>query len=216
MARSELDRRYQYIEKLYACEDETLAAFKRKLDPKKFSIQLSPVEGKILYLLLKMIEAKKVLEIGTLGGYSSIWAARALPEGGELHTIEKSEQHFAMAQANIAGSDQVEKIKLYCGLALDVLPALADTAPFDAVFIDADKENYCNYLEFAYEYTRKGGLIVADNTFLFDLVLEDIPPEKNVNLWHAMREFNIKVSDQNKYESIILPTYEGLTVALKK
>jgi predicted O-methyltransferase YrrM len=124
-------------------------------------IDVSPAQGKMLALFARMIGARRILEIGTLGGYSTIWMARALPPGGELITIEAEPRHADVATANIAHAGLAGVVKLCRGKALDVLPTL--TGPFDMIFIDADKSNMPAYLEWALRLTRKGGIIIGDN-----------------------------------------------------
>lgn len=217
MARAnQQDNLLDYITKLYAQEDELLASFKTDLPPQKFAIQVNAVEGKIIQVLLHLLSARKVLEVGTLAGYSSIWIARALPKDGMLYTIEKSAEHFKLANEKISSSDIADRVSLHHGAALEVLTELTQHGPFDAAFIDADKANYPNYLEAIYPMLRQGGLIIADNTRLFDLVLNDTPPEKNPELWEAMRRFNLALADDKRFISVMLPTSEGLSIAIKK
>jgi predicted O-methyltransferase YrrM len=128
-------------------------------------IQVSPSQGKLLHLLARTIGARRILEIGTLGGYSTIWLARALPPDGKLITLEFSPKHAEVAKANIAAADLVEKVELRLGPALETLPKLAAErqAPFDFIFIDADKKSMPEYFDWALRLSRKGSLIFADN-----------------------------------------------------
>jgi predicted O-methyltransferase YrrM len=129
------------------------------------SIQVDPPMGKLLNLFARMIGAKRVLEIGTLGGYSTIWLARALPADGKLITLEYSPQHAEVAARNIAEAGFGELVDLRVGPALDELPRIAEAGegPFDLVFIDADKANQDNYLTWALDLTHVGSVIVGDN-----------------------------------------------------
>ena len=122
---------------------------------------VSAVQGKMLALFVRMAGAARVLEIGTLGGYSTIWMARALPEGGSLVTIEADPRHAAVARRNIERAGLDSRVDLRCGAALDVLPSLA--GPFDFVFIDADKPNNSGYLRWALALSRPGTVIIGDN-----------------------------------------------------
>ncbi|MFI6276669.1 O-methyltransferase [Streptomyces sp. NPDC050988] len=131
-------------------------------------INVAPPQGKLLHLLAVIQGATRILEIGTLGGYSTIWLARALPQDGRLITLEYSEQHAEVARRNLAraGLDKITEVRV--GPALDSLAKLADegdgdTAPFDLVFIDADKVNNPRYVEWAVKLTRPGSLIILDN-----------------------------------------------------
>ncbi|MBZ8133721.1 O-methyltransferase [Afifella sp. IM 167] len=129
------------------------------------AIDVSPLQGKLLYLLARMMGARRILEIGTLGGYSSIWLARALPEDGRLVTLEAVPAHAEVARANLERAGLSSRVDIRLGAALASLPALEEEAagPFDFVFIDADKPNNPAYLEWALKLTRPGGVILGDN-----------------------------------------------------
>jgi predicted O-methyltransferase YrrM len=129
------------------------------------AIDVTPTQGKLLHMLARMIGARRILEIGTLGGYSTIWMARALPEGGRLITLEFEPKHAEVAHANIAHAGLADVVEIRVGAALDSLAKLETEGaePFDLVFIDADKENNANYLEWALKLTRAGSLIICDN-----------------------------------------------------
>ncbi len=124
-------------------------------------ISVTASQGKLLHLLAKLQGAKRILEIGTLGGYSTIWMARALPKNGKLVTIEADAKHARVAAENIARAGLSEKVELRKGKALSVLPELE--GPFDLIFIDADKRNNPRYFEWALKLARKGSLIIVDN-----------------------------------------------------
>ncbi len=128
-------------------------------------IDVSPAHGKMLHLLARIAGARKALEIGALGGYSTIWIARALPAGGRLITLEADERHASVARANVARAGLADKVEVRVGAALDSLPGIEaeGLAPFDFVFIDADKENNANYLAWALRLSRPGTTIVVDN-----------------------------------------------------
>lgn len=126
-------------------------------------IDVSPAQGKLLHILARMVGARRILEIGTLGGYSTIWLARALPADGRLVTLEYAPAHAAVARANIARAGLADRVEVRVGAALDSLPAVAALAPFDFVFVDADKANNAVYLDWALRLTRSGGVIVCDN-----------------------------------------------------
>jgi predicted O-methyltransferase YrrM len=155
-----------YIDGLLVPPDAALeAAMKTSNAAGLPPINVTPNQGKLLYLLAKIQGARRILEIGTLGGYSTIWLARALPEGGRLITIEASPKHAGVAQANIsrAGLDNV--VDLRVGMGLDVLPQIAAEGGgvFDLTFIDADKENIPEYFTFALKLSRHGSVIIVDN-----------------------------------------------------
>ncbi len=129
------------------------------------SIDVSAPQGKLIHLLARMAGARNVLEIGALGGYSTIWLARALPEDGRLVTLERDERHAAVARQNIARAGLAGKVDVRTGAALDLLPKIEaeGLGPFDFVFIDADKTNNANYLDWALRLSRPGTAIVVDN-----------------------------------------------------
>lgn len=210
--------RQKYIENLYAPEDEGLHAVRERLvNAGRWGVNIGANEGKILQLLISMVQAKTVVEIGTLFGYSGVWIARALPADGRLFTIERD--HDCVRQAKKAFEDcgVSEKVTQLEGDALDVLAQLADQAPFDVVFIDANKSAYPQYLEWAAKCVRPGGLIIGDNTLLGGHVAE---PEKPESLSRAqyteMRKFNDLIANDPRFFGTILPTDEGLTVAVRR
>jgi predicted O-methyltransferase YrrM len=127
-------------------------------------IATSPNQGKLLELLARVHGAQRILELGTLGAYSTIWLARALPPGGQLVTLEADPRNAEVARANIAAAGLADVVQLRLGPALQTLPELAaEGTPFDLIFIDADKQNDASYLEWALKLTRPGSLIIADN-----------------------------------------------------
>ncbi len=126
-------------------------------------IQISPIQGKLLQVLAAACNAHKILEIGALGGYSGIWLARSMPAGGRLITLEISPEHAAVVRNSFENAGVSDRTEVRVGRALDLLPHLESEAPFDLVFIDADKPPYPQYLEWAMRLTRPGSIIVADN-----------------------------------------------------
>ncbi len=129
------------------------------------AISVSPNQGKLLQLVAQAIKAKCILEIGTLGGYSTIWLGRALPEGGRLISLEANEKHATVARSNIANAGLNDKIEVRLGRALETLPQIAAElkGPFDLAFIDADKQNNPEYFQWALTLSRPGSLIIIDN-----------------------------------------------------
>jgi predicted O-methyltransferase YrrM len=127
------------------------------------AIQVSPPQGKLLQLLVRLVGARRILEFGTLGGYSAILMVRALPEDGRLISLEARAEYAEVARASIDAAGVGEKVEIRVGPALEALPGLEGEKPFDLVFIDADKVNTPNYFAWALDRTRPGGLIVADN-----------------------------------------------------
>jgi len=152
------------IARIFAPEDEglryALSSAKQAGLPE---IQISPIQGKFLQLLAAACNARKILEIGSLGGYSGIWLARALPPGGRFITLEINPAHAEVVRGSFAKAGVSDRTEIRVGKALDLLPQLEGEAPFDLVFIDADKQPYPQYLEWALRLTQPCSIIVADN-----------------------------------------------------
>lgn len=156
----------QYIANLLVPSDPALeAALKASTEAGLPQIQVSPPQGKLLHLLALGLGARNILELGTLGGYSTIWMARALPTGGKLITLEADAKHAEVARANIARAGLAGVVELRLGKAMDTLPKLVSEGrgPFDLIFIDADKGGYPDYLTWALKLSRRGSVIIADN-----------------------------------------------------
>jgi predicted O-methyltransferase YrrM len=159
----EVDR---YIgEKLIPADPVLDAAMAANTEAGLPTIDVTPLQGKLLHLLAKLVNARRILEIGTLGGYSTIWMARALPEDGSLITLELEQKHAEVAQANLEQAEVAHLVEIRLGPALDSLTQLAseEPDPFDLIFIDADKENNANYLQWALRFSQPGTLIIVDN-----------------------------------------------------
>jgi predicted O-methyltransferase YrrM len=207
----------QYVSGLLAPHDEALEATLTAAEEAGLpAIQVSPPQGKQLYLLAKAIGARRILEFGTLGGYSAIWLARALPEGGRLITLEADPKHAEVARASIERAGLAEKVDLRVGPALETLPALVDEGPFDLVFIDADKANTPNYFEWSLERARPGALIVADNVIRGG-ALVDLDDEEPAIV--AQRRFHEMLAAESRVEATTIQTvggkgYDGFSLAL--
>jgi caffeoyl-CoA O-methyltransferase len=172
------------------------------------AIQVGPSEGKLLELLLRLVGATKVVEVGTLVGYSAIHMARALRPGGHLWTIEYEAKHAEVARANLARAGVGDRATVVVGAGRDMLPTLEGKGPFDVVFIDADKVNYDAYGRWAIANLRQGGLVIGDNAFLFGELMED------TDRGRAMRSFHELVAAA--CESVCVPTPDGLVVGIKR
>lgn len=152
------------ISDMFAAEDDGLRAALQAAEAGGLPpIQISPIQGKLLQLFATMCNARKILEIGSLAGYSGIWLARALPVGGKLITLEIDAKHAEIVRQSFARAGVGDRSEVRVGKALDLLPQLEDEAPFDLIFIDADKPPYPHYLEWALRLSRPGSIIVADN-----------------------------------------------------
>ena len=172
------------------------------------AIQLAPSEARLTELLLKLAGAKKVVEVGTLAGYSALRMARALPPDGEVHTIEYDARHAEVARGVIAAANETRRVHVYVGRGVDVLPTLESKGPFDGIFIDADKESYDLYGRWAAKNLRKGGVLIGDNVFLFSQLLEDSPRAA------AMRRFHEEAKAH--FDTVCIPTPDGLLLGIKK
>ena len=170
------------------------------------SIQVGPSDGRMLYLVLRLIEARKVVELGTLVGYSAVHMGRALAPGGRLWSIEYEPRHAEVARANLAAAGLADRVSVLVGAGRDVLPTLEPEGPFDAVFIDADKVNYDFYGEWAVAHVRPGGLVIGDNAYLFGELLDDSDRGR------AMRRFHELVAA--RCDSVCAPTPDGLVIGI--
>ena len=205
------------VEKLVrdAALDEVLAANAAAGLP---AIDVSPAQGKLLHVLARMMGARRVLEIGTLGGYSTIWLARAVPEGGRVVTLEAMPAHAEVARANFARCGVADRIELRLGPALDSLAALAaeNAAPFDLVFIDADKPNNPHYLAWALTLSRPGTVIIADNVVREGEVLEGESRDASVQ---GVRRFLDMLAGEPRLTATAMQTvgikgWDGLAFAI--
>ena len=218
MKRNVFERVDAYIDKLFVADDPVLeACVERARRAGLPDIQISAGQGKFLTLLVRMIGARRILEIGTLAGYSTIWLARALPADGRVVTLEFSSDHAKVARENIASVGLTAQIEVVAGAALDSLPKVAarGEGPFDLVFIDADKTNYPAYLDWAVQLTRPGGLILADNVVRAGAVLA---PDEADEMAMGAAAFNTKLAADNRLEAIILQQvgvkgHDGLAIA---
>ena len=204
-----------YIEGLFAPSDEALeAALEETRRAGLPEIQVSPNQGKLLGLLVEISGARRILEVGALGGYSTIHLARALPEGGALISLELEERHAEVARENIRRAGLDGQVEVRVGDARDLLSSIVegDEEPFDLIFIDADKGGYPEYLKWALKLSHPGSLILADNTIRGGGVMD---PEDD--LARGVREYNKAVSEDGRLSATILPFFkkrvDGLTVA---
>jgi caffeoyl-CoA O-methyltransferase len=197
----------EYVNRVHAGHDSGLAQAFAVPDGIP-AIQVGPSEGRFLNLLMRIAGAKKVVEVGTLVGYSAIQMARALPAGGKLWSVEFEPKHAEVARANITAAGVADRVEVLVGAGVDVLPTLVGHGPFDAVFIDADKVNYAAYGAWAIANLRKGGLVIGDNAYLFGELTDDNDRAR------AMRSFHEQVAAA--CDSVCLPTPDGLVVGVKK
>jgi predicted O-methyltransferase YrrM len=181
-------------------------------------IQVEPPTGKLLNLLARMVRAERILEIGVLGGYSTIWLARALPEDGKLIALEANPEFAAVAEKNVAAADLSDRVDLRVGPALETLPKIVDAGegPFDLVFIDADKSNQDKYLSYALDLTRVGSVIVGDNVVRGGRVVDPDSHDPNIE---GIRRFMDLMAAEPRLDATAIQTvgskgYDGFAVAL--
>lgn len=202
----------QYITDLFAPEDDVLMWIQAEAARSELpAISVQAHEGRLLQLLVHAIGARKIVEIGTLAGYSGVWLARALPPGGKLYTLEKSSKHAAIARNNFTRAKVDDRVELLEGAALDSLVKLNSQAPFDLVFIDADKSSYLMYLAWSIDHLRPGGMIAAHNALRAGNI---ITPQNDDD--HTMRAFNEALAADPRLHSTILAVGDGMAVGIKK
>ncbi len=208
-----------YFDELFAPSDEVLsAALKATADGGLPAISVSPNQGKLLYLLARMHNVRSILEIGTLGGYSTIWLARALPADGRLITLEIDPAHAAVARANIARAGFASNVEVRVGKAIESLPQLDESGagPFDLVFIDADKVSTPDYLAWAFRLTKPGSLIIIDNVVRNGAVADPTTTDPHVK---GVQKALSMLSTDKRVIATAMQTvgskgYDGLSIAL--
>jgi predicted O-methyltransferase YrrM len=208
---------YYFTAKLHKADEVMDTVLKANENAELPAIDVSANQGKLLHLLAKMRGARNILEIGTLGGYSSIWMGRALPEDGTLITLEYSEEHAVVARENIKMAGLDDKIKVLVGAALETLPALKDHK-FDFIFIDADKKNNPNYFKWAIKLSNPGAVIITDNVVRGGKVTDEASEDENIK---GIREFVDLLSNDDRIDSTAIQTvgskgYDGFVLGLVK
>jgi caffeoyl-CoA O-methyltransferase len=199
------------IAQLFAPEDAGLqAALTNAKEAGLPEIQISPIQGKLLQLLGTLCHAHKILEIGSLAGYSGIWLARSLPADGRFITLEIDPKHAEVVRNSYAKAGVADRAEVRVGKALDTLPTLEAEAPFDVVFIDADKPTYPQYLEWALRLTRPGSLIIADNTVRGGEALRD-PAQMSDAYFIGAAEYNKRVLNNPRLLSLALAIDDDYT-----
>ena len=209
----------QFINNLFVKEDDALQQTKQAIiDGDLPLISISENQGKFLHILAKLNNPHKILEIGTLGGYSTIWLARALQEGGQLISLELDQHHADVALANISNAGLSNTVKIRVGNALEELPKLKkeDAGPFDVIFIDADKEPYAEYFELSLQLSRPGTLIIADNVVREGKILEENSTDTNVT---GVKRFITLLAATKQVTATIIQTvgskyHDGMALAI--
>jgi predicted O-methyltransferase YrrM len=182
------------------------------------AIDVTPSQGKLLYLLARIVNARRILEIGTLGGYSTIWLARAMPANGRLITLELDPRHAEIARTNLARAGFTERVEIRVGPALESLETLAgESLPlFDLIFVDADKANNPNYLEWAVPHTRRGGLVIVDNVVRDGAIIDPNDPDPDIQ---GSRQLFERMGKDPRLVATALQTvgskgYDGFAIAM--
>jgi predicted O-methyltransferase YrrM len=207
-----------YIESLFVPPDPVLTHNINAAEAAGLpAIQVSPNQGKLLYLLTKMCGASRVLEVGTLGGYSTTWLARAVPDGGVVTSLELDRKHADVARANVDRAGVGSRVTIHVGPAEQTLQRLiAQRVPaFDLVFIDADKPGYPRYLELCLQLSRPGTVILADNLIRDGAVLEAVPEDESAR---SARAFNAILAADQRLESMVIPVLgkkvDGMSISI--
>lgn len=207
-----------FADRLAPAGGEFAAARQANRDANLPAIDVTPLQGKFLELLVRISGARRILEIGTLGGYSTLWLARGMPEGGRIVTLELDPRHAAVARANLERGGVLDRVELIVGSAADTLPQLKSTAtgPFDFIFIDADKENYPLYLEWSLKLARPGTVIVADNMVREGKIVREDCHEAQVE---GVRRFTELTAAEPRLSATVLQTvgvkgYDGFALAV--
>lgn len=209
-----------YIEELFVPRDPAL---ERNLSDAAAAglpaIAVSPTEGKLLHLLARLVRPRRILEVGTLGGYSTTWLARALEPAGRLVTLELEPRHAEVARRSLTRAGVGDRVEVRVGPAAAALRAMAAAGepPFDLVFIDADKEGYPEYLELSLALVRPGSLILADNVVRQGKVIDPTSPDPRAQ---GARAFNARLAAHPRLESVIVPIFrgqlDGISISLVK
>jgi len=182
------------------------------------AIDVTPLQGRFLEILLRSTGAKRVLEIGTLGGYSTIWMARAIESSGRVITLELDQHHAAIARRNLKEAGVADRVDLRVGPASESLAALVDqnTTPFDFIFIDADKAGYPDYIQWSLKLSRPGTLIIADNVVRDGKVIDPNDPDANI---HGVLRFTDIVAAEPRLSTTVMQTvgskgYDGFAISI--
>lgn len=203
---------FEYIEQHSTPENEVLSRITRDthtniLNPRMLS---GHVQGRVLSMISRMIRPRRILELGTFTAYSALCLAEGLTDDGRLVTLERNDELEDFIRRNLSLSPLGERIELQIGDALELLSRMSPEQPFDLCFMDADKREYCQYLDLVYPLMRKGGWILADNT-LWDGHIIDPAYDKDKQTL-GLRAFNDKVATDARFEQVILPLRDGLTI----
>jgi caffeoyl-CoA O-methyltransferase len=205
----------EYVGDLYLPEDQILIdARNRSAAAGLPDIQVAPLDGRHLEVLARLSGARRAVEIGTLGGYSGVALLRGMGGEAQLDTIEIDPRHAEIARETFRRAGFTNHARVHVGPALQVLPGLSPEGPFDLVFIDADKDNYAHYLDWATDNLRSGGLVLVDNAFLFGHLPERPVGPRAVAI-RAMQAVHEALARGGKFRATVLPTGEGLAIGVR-
>ncbi len=216
------DANVEYINQLYEAQNFGLNSLLERLEGHgRLGINVGIIEAQLIKVLIRLYQPKKIVECGTLFGYSAVQMTRALSLDAHIFTIERDLKAAEQARFSFEEAQVIDRISLLVGEMDEKLALLSEKAPFDMIFIDHNKAGYLSALEWADENLCRGGLIIADNTLLWgevtgrapDLTNESRASKKQLEV---MRAFNLRLSDPQKYTSILLPTSEGISIAVKE
>jgi len=201
-----------YVRETFAAEDKILSTIRSEIPRRGLpSITVKPEEGRFLQFLVAASGARLALEIGTLGGYSGVWIARGLSASGKLITLERSDKHAAVAADHFEMAGVADKVELRVGDAHALLPDLAYEGPFDFIFIDAEKEGYPVYLDWAETNLRPRGIVAAHNAFRHGAITDSADSDPKVV---ATRHFNERLADNDRFISIVFPAGDGISIGV--
>ncbi len=203
----------KYINDSFAPEDKVLKDILAQQEAAGGPMMnVGPDQGKFLYLLMKMLKPKKVLEIGSYFGYSAVWLARALEEASELLCVERSEKQCQIIKNNLQKAGLDKKTTVYQASGLDAMQKFIDEdQKFDVIFIDADKKNYPNYFKLAAQLLEKDSVLLVDNCIWSERILDENPDEQT----QAIKEFNKLLAESQDFESTLLTIQDGLCIGIK-
>ena len=215
--REEREEITQYVEKVFSPEDTVLRDVRESTTTVGMpSIQIGKMDALHLEVIAAASGAKKAVEFGTLAGYSGIALLRGMGEGSFLQTMECDPKHAKVAAENFKKAGFAQSVKIWEGNALDNLPTISKEGPFDLVFIDADKENYENYFRWVTENTEKEAVVLADNCFAFgNIAATEFKDKTSEKIVESMQAFNSAVADHPDFRATMLPTGEGLLMAVR-
>ena len=214
----------EYYESTFGSEDSLLSKIRKTAEEQGIEyMQLSPADAHILQYLTQISRTKKAVEIGGLYGYSAVHIARGLQPEGLLFSLDMDQKRQSISQKLLENTPEFSKIKWVFGDAHQTLSSLNSEGPFDLVFIDADKAGYLDYLNWTEKHLKVGGIIVADNTFLFDTLYTPEPKLSELRKLHhvspqaeqVLKDFNQKITSSSHWKGAMIPTEDGMSVAVK-